>query len=460
MVDVLIIGAGPAGLFAAHELSTKSKLSVLVVDMGREIEKRRCPAVETGKCVRCEPCHIMCGVGGAGGMSSGTLNLRYDIGGDLSELAKGVANAQRLVEEVDEIFLEHGAPKEVYGGNEEEVEKLTRRAAAASVRFIPIPQRHIGSEYLPDVIGSLKRKLQRHGVKFMLNTRVERLQKGEAIINGKRVKAKYIIAAPGRVGAVWFAEQTKSLGVELKHGPIDVGVRVEVPAMVMEPVIKVSRDPKFHIITKTFDDFVRTFCVNYMGYVMEERYDDYVGVNGHSLRVKKSTNANFAFLTRVELTQPVTDTTSYGRSIAYLATTIGGGLPLIQRLGDLRRGRRSTWERIERGHVKPTLRSVTPGDISMALPGRITTDIIEGLERLDQVIPGVSSDSTLLYAPEVKLYAMKIEVNGNMETSIPNLFVAGDGAGLSRGIITAAATGVLAARGILRKAKSHGASTR
>jgi uncharacterized FAD-dependent dehydrogenase len=393
-------------------------------------------------------------------MSSGTLNLRYDIGGDLSELAKGVANAQRLVEEVDEIFLEHGAPKEVYGGNEEEVEKLTRRAAAASVRFIPIPQRHIGSEYLPDVIGSLKRKLQRHGVKFMLNTRVERLQKGEVIINGKRVKAKYIIAAPGRVGAVWFAKQTKELGVELKHGPIDVGVRVEVPAMVMEPVIKVSRDPKFHIITKTFDEFVRTFCVNYMGYVMEERYDDYVGVNGHSLRVKKSTNANFAFLTRVELTQPVTDTTSYGRSIAYLATTIGGGLPLIQRLGDLRRGRRSTWERIERGHVKPTLRSVTPGDISMALPGRITTDIIEGLERLDQVIPGVSSDSTLLYAPEVKLYAMKIEVDGNMETSIPNLFVAGDGAGLSRGIITAAATGVLAARGILHQAKSHGVPTR
>jgi uncharacterized FAD-dependent dehydrogenase len=449
----LIVGAGPAGLFAAHELSTKSKLSVLVVDMGREIEKRACPAVETGKCIRCEPCHIMCGVGGAGGMSSGTLNLRYDIGGDLSELVKGAAKAQRLVEEVDEIFLEHGAPKEVYGGNEEEVEKLMRRAAAAGVRFIPIPQRHIGSEYLPDVIGSLKRKLQEQGVKFMLNTRVERVGKGEAIIKGRRVKAKYILAAPGRVGAVWFAEQARALGIELKHGPIDVGVRVEVPAVVMEPVIKVSRDPKFHIITKTFDDFVRTFCVNYMGYVMEERYDDYVGVNGHSLRAKKSTNANFAFLTRVELTQPVTDTTAYGRSIAYLATTIGGGLPLLQRLGDLRKGRRSTWERVERGHVKPTLRSVTPGDISMALPGRIVTNILEGLERLDQVIPGVASDSTLLYAPEVKLYSMKVTVDEDMETNVPNLFVAGDGAGLSRGIITAAATGLLAARGILHKAK-------
>jgi uncharacterized FAD-dependent dehydrogenase len=287
----------------------------------------------------------------------------------------------------------------------------------------------------------------------MLNTRVERVGKGEAIIKGRRVKAKYILAAPGRVGAVWFAEQARALGIELKHGPIDVGVRVEVPAVVMEPVIKVSRDPKFHIITKTFDDFVRTFCVNYMGYVMEERYDDYVGVNGHSLRAKKSTNANFAFLTRVELTQPVTDTTAYGRSIAYLATTIGGGLPLLQRLGDLRKGRRSTWERVERGHVKPTLRSVTPGDISMALPGRIVTNILEGLERLDQVIPGVASDSTLLYAPEVKLYSMKVTVDEDMETNVPNLFVAGDGAGLSRGIITAAATGLLAARGILHKAK-------
>lgn len=447
------MGAGPAGLFAAHELSKKSKLSVLVVEMGREIEKRACPAVETGKCIRCEPCHIMSGVGGAGGMSSGTLNLRYDIGGDLSELTRGVAKAQRLVEEVDAIFLEHGAPKEVYGGNEEEVEKLTRRAAAAGVRFIPIPQRHIGSEYLPDVIGSFKRKLQGQGVKFVLNTRVEKIGKGEAIIKGKRVKAKYILAAPGRVGAVWFAEQARALGIELKHGPIDVGVRVEVPAVVMEPVIKVSRDPKFHIITKTFDDFVRTFCVNFMGYVMEERYDDYVGVNGHSLRAKKSTNANFAFLTRVELTQPVTDTTAYGRSIAYLATTIGGGLPLLQRLGDLRKGRRSTWERVERGHVKPTLRSVTPGDISMALPGRIVTNILEGLERLDQVIPGVASDSTLLYAPEVKLYSMEVTVDEHMETNVPNLFVAGDGAGLSRGIITAAATGLLAARGILHKTK-------
>jgi len=393
----------------------------------------------------------MSGLGGAGGMSSGILNLRYDIGGDLSKLTKSVERAEALVKEVDDIFVENGAPKEVHGLNSTGTDELARRAAAAGIRFIPIPQRHIGSEYLPDVISSMRKKLEERGVKFLLNSRVESIGNGKAVINGNTIKTDYILAAPGRVGADWFAEQAKALGVKLTHVPIDIGVRVEVPAVVYEPAVKVNRDPKFHIQTRTFDDFVRTFCTNAEGYVMEERYNAHAGVNGQSLRDKKSHNTNFAFLVHVGLTQPVTDTNSYGRSVAYLATTIGGGRPLIQRMGDLRAGRRSTWERIERGHVTPTLKSVTPGDISMALPGRIVTDIIEGLESLNKVIPGVASDSTLLYAPEVKLYAMQITVDQNMETSISNLFVAGDGAGLSRGIVTAAATGLLAARGIIKK---------
>jgi uncharacterized FAD-dependent dehydrogenase len=387
-------------------------------------------------------------------MSSGILNLRHDIGGDLSKLTKSVPKAEKLVKEVDDVFVEHGTPKEIHGTGSKGIEELTRCAAAAGVRFIPIPQRHIGSEYLPDVINSFRRKLERQGVKFMLNSKVERIGKGEVIVKKKRIRAKYILAAPGRVGADWFAEQAQELGVKLTHGPIDVGVRVEVPAVVYEPVIKVNHDPKFHIRTKTFDDFVRTFCTNHQGFVMEEHYDDHVGVNGQSLRAKKSQNTNFALLVHIELTQPVTDTTAYGRSIAYLATTIGGGRPLLQRLGDLRSGRRSTWDRIKRGHVVPTLRSVTPGDISMALPGRIVTGLVEGLECLDGVVPGIAEDSTLLYAPEVKFYAMQITVDENMETNVPNIFVAGDGAGLSRGIVTAAATGLLAARGITAKAKA------
>jgi hypothetical protein len=439
-------------MFAAHELSSNSNLSVTIVDWGKDIEKRRCPAAQEGKCVGCVPCNIMCGLGGAGGMSSGILNLKFDIGGDLSKLTKSAKKAEQLVKEVDEVFLKYGAPKEVYGTDSKEIRELRRKAAAVGIRFIPIPQRHVGSEYLPRLVYTFRKALEKNGVKFMLNTRAEKIEKGKVLVNGKPIKAKYTVVAPGRVGADWFAEQAKALGAKLSPGPIDVGVRVEVPAVIYEPVVKANRDPKFHIRTKTFDDFIRTFCTNAQGFVMEERYDGHVGVNGQTLRGKKSPNTNFALLAHIELTQPVTDTAAYGRSIAYLATTIGGGRPLLQRLGDLRAGRRSTWERIERGHVVPTLKSVTPGDISMALPGRIVTDILEGLEDLDKVIPGVASDSTLLYAPEVKFYSVKVSVNKNMETTVPNLFVAGDGAGLSRGIVTAAATGLLAARGIIGKA--------
>jgi hypothetical protein len=441
-------------MFAANELAKNSDLSVTVMDWGSEMEKRYCPASERGKCIGCKPCHIMCGLGGAGGMSSGILNLKYDIGGDLSKFTKSVPKAEALVKEVDEIFLKHGTPKEIHGVDDEGIEELTRRAAASGVKFIPIPQRHIGSEYLPDVINSFKRDMEKDGVKFVFNTKIEKIGRGEVVVDGKTIKAKYILAAPGRVGADWFEEQAKALGVKLSPGPIDVGVRVEVPAVIYDPVIRVNRDPKFHIRTKTFDDFVRTFCTNAGGFVMEELYDGHVGVNGQSLRAKKSPNTNFAFLVHIELTQPVTNTAAYGQSIAYLATTIGGGRPLLQRLGDLRAGRRSTWERIERGHVVPTLRSVNPGDISMALPGRIVVGILEGLDRLDKVVPGVASDSTLLYAPEVKFYSVKISVDENMETTVPNVFAAGDGAGLSRGIVTAAATGLLAARGIIKKSKS------
>jgi hypothetical protein len=219
----------------------------------------------------------------------------------------------------------------------------------------------------------------------------------------------------------------------------------------MDPICEINRDAKFRMRTKTFDDYVRTFCMNHRGFVVEEVYEKHVGVNGHSFRDKQTENTNFAFLVRIELTEPVEDTIKYGKSIAMLATTIGGGKPVLQRLVDLVNGRRSTWQRIGRSIIEPTLKHVTPGDISMAMPHRIVTDIIEGLEKLDEVIPGIVSDSTLIYAPEVKFYAMRFLVNDNMETNISNLFVAGDGAGLSRDIINASATGVLAGRGILRK---------
>lgn len=452
LVDVLIIGAGPAGLSAAYELSEKSDLSIKIIEKGRDIKKRSCPALETGKCIQCEPCDVIGGVGGAGGMSDGTLNLQHNIGGDLTEFTS-LEDANHLIEKVDSIFGEDDKSTEIYGEDVQEVERLSRKAAAAGAKFIPIRQRHIGSDFLPDIIKSLKKKLEDKGVQFQLGTEAVKIEKDGVIIEGGgKEKSKFILAAPGRAGSSWLAEQVKELGIEFVHGAIDIGVRVEVPSIVMEPIVRVNRDPKFHIITQTFDDLVRTFCTCHEGFVIEESYEEFTGVNGHSMRTKKSENTNFAFLSRVTLTEPVTDTTAYGRSIGYLGTTIGGGLPVIQRLGDLRHGRRSTWNRIERGYVTPTLKSVTPGDISMALPGRTVTNLREGLDRLDEVIPGVASDSTLLYAPEVKLYAIKVAVDEKMETKVDNLFLAGDGCGLSRDFINAGATGILAARGIMKKA--------
>lgn len=448
MIDVIIIGAGPAGLFAAKELAEDSDLSIRVIERGKPIHERKSPSTKGEECLESEAYDVMQGVGGTGLMSDGTLNLSPYIGGDLTQFV-GAREAYELIEEIDSIFQEHGAPKKTYGEDTRKTEELARKAAAADVKFIPIKQRHMGSENLPKIISSFKKDLEDKGVEFQLNTEVEEIVEDGVIVEGEKIESKYILAAPGRSGAVWLARQAEKLGLKISHGAIDVGVRVEIPSIVMKPVIEVSRDPKFHIRSSSFDDFVRTFCTNHRGFVVKEKYDDYVGVNGHSLKSQKSENTNFAFLSRVTLTEPVTNTTAYGESIGRLATTIGGGRPVVQKLGDLRRGQRSTPSRIERGHVEPTLKGVTPGDISMALPGRIVTNLQEGLDQLDQVIPGVASNSTLLYAPEVKLYAMQISVDERMRTDIDNLFVAGDGAGLSRDIVNAAATGVLAARGIM-----------
>lgn len=449
--DVIIIGAGPAGLFAGHEISKNSKLKTLIIDMGREANKRKCPMEKTDVCTKCDPCHVMSGVGGAGGLSDGTLNIRPDIGGDLSEFMKD-KEAWGLIKHIDKIWVEHGTPDKLYEATGEEEEELSRKAASAGIEFVQIPQRHIGSDHTPEVVASIANSLKSNGIEFLLKTKVKHIIKnGVKLTNGKELKAQYILAAPGRSGAPWIVDQAKRMDIKITHGPIDVGVRVEVPGIIMDPVCRINRDPKFHIRTKTYDDFVRTFCVNHRGYVVKEVYNDYVGVNGHSLRDKQSPNTNFAFLTKIALTEPVENSTAYGESIAKTATTLGGGRPLIQRVGDLRRGRRSNWNRIKNGLVKPTLRGVTPGDIAMGMPHRVVTNIREGLERLDMVIPGVASDSTLLYAPEIKYYAMRVDVGKSMETSIENLFVAGDGVGVSRGIIVASATGVLAARGILEK---------
>ncbi len=454
--DVIIVGAGPAGMFAADELATR--LKTLIIDQGRDIDRRECKMKRRGICTHCDPCDIMCGVGGAGTYSDGTLNLRPDVGGDLMEQTGDPEYAWELVDHVDKLFVRYGAPDSMYIPKGEEVELLKRRAAAVGARFIEITQRHMGSDNAPQVIGNFEKDLRDRGVDFLLSTKVHDLIiednscGGVVLKDGSEIRSRFTIIAPGRVGATWIDGVVKKHKIGAKYAPIDVGVRVEVPAIIMDPITKINRDPKFHIQTKTYDDFVRTFCTNEHGFVVKEEYEGFIATNGHSMKNMESGNTNFALLVRVELTEPIENTIRYGRSIAKLATTIGGGKPVLQRMGDLRRGRRSTLVRLMKNTVINTLKDVTPGDISMALPHRIVTDIREGLEVLNEIIPGVASDSTLLYAPEVKFYSIQVLVDRDMETSVKNLFAAGDGAGLSRDIVNAAATGVIAARGILKKA--------
>lgn len=453
--DAIIVGAGPAGLFAAHTLAEKNQ-RVLIVDEGFDIKKRRCVMIESGSCAKCNPCQIMSGAGGAGTFSSGILNLRPDVGGNLEALTKDSEKAWSIVRKVDDIFLKFGAPKKLYDAKHEAVNRLKIKAASSGIKFIEITQRHMGTESSVNIVGNFVRYLQDKGIEFLMETKVKDLLIEDDRCLGVKtkdseLKAKKTLIAPGRIGASWVNLLVNRHRIKACFAPIDVGVRVEVPAIIMDSVIGISRDPKFHIQTKTYDDFVRTFCTNHQGFVVEENYDGFIGVNGHTMLKTKSENTNFAFLVRVKLTEPVENTTEYGRSIAKLATTIGGGKPIVQRMGDLRRGRRSRPEYIQDNPVQNTLKNVTPGDISMALPHRVVVDIIEGLEKLNDVVPGVASDSTLLYAPEIKFYSMELEVDINMETSIKGLYAAGDGVGLSRGLVNAAATGMLAAEGMLKQ---------
>lgn len=426
MEKVVIVGAGPSGLFAAHELAENYDVTI--------IERRNY-------------------VGGSGLHSDGKLNFHPNIGGDLTQFLPET-KAWDLVEYIRNIF--RGLGVEAVTLNESGLKEVETRAVKAGIRFIKINQNHIGSDHLPQIMMRMQGLLVEKNVKFQMNTVVTELRIEKGKVAGVETNEGYypadeVILVPGRTGSRWLTDLMKKLGIKLKFNPIDVGVRIEVPNEVMDDIIRGCGiwDPKFHIYTPSYDDFVRTFCVCPAGFVVKETYEDSVfGVNGHSMRDTGSPNTNFALLTRVNLTHPIENTTEYGRRIAQLANTLGGKRPLLQRLGDLKGNRRSTWDRINRSYVEPTFKEVTPGDISMAFPHRIVRNLLEGLEKLDNVMPGINSDSTLIYAPEIKFYAMRIDTNRQLRTQIENLYVAGDGSGVSRGIVGAAATGIIAARGI------------
>lgn len=425
MVKVLIVGAGPAGLFAAHELANFCDVEI--------IEQKNY-------------------IGGSGLFSDGKMNFHPQIGGDLTEFLTH-KESLNILDIIKKVFVTNGLKEN--DDNWKHLIELESRTAKQGIRFIPIKQAHVGSDYLPKLMQIFKKELEQKNVNFKLNTKVldVDMKKDKIILetdNGSK-EGDYVLISPGRSGSLWLTEICKKLDIDRQFNPVDIGVRVEIPNNVMKEIVEDYRcwDPKFHIFTHDYDDFVRTFCVCPYGFVVKEFYEENTfGVNGHSMRDKKSQNCNFALLVRINLTHPLENTTEYGRSIAKQINTLGGGKPIIQRLGDLRRHRRSVWNRIDKSYVKPTLKDVTPGDIAMAYPHRIVMDIQEALNKLGKVVPGVDSDSTLLYGPEIKFYAMRIKTNRTLQTEIPNIFVAGDGAGVSRGIVGAAATGMIAARGI------------
>ncbi len=454
--DVIIIGAGPAGIFSALELvSSKKDMKILMIEKGRDIDKRVCPSVARDvSCKACPECGLLCGWGGAGAFSDGKLSLSKEIGGNLSRYVNE-EDLQELIDYTDKLYIQYGAPDSVYGADMEKVNELRDTAARNKLTLIPSKIRHIGTDRCPEVLKRMKADLNSH-VDILFSTDVKKIMienekiTGVETEDGQSISAEFVIVAPGREGALWLEKQAKTMGLSLLKNPVDIGVRVELPASVLEPMTKIVYEPKLIYKTKKFNDRIRTFCVNPYGEVVKEYVKGVWIVNGHSYANKKTENTNFALLVSTHFTEPFDEPHLYGRYVARLANLLGKGL-IVQRLGDLQAGRRSTPARISKGHVKPSLTDAIPGDLSFALPHRYLTDIIDMLKTMDKIAPGVNSAHTLLYGVEVKFYSRYIKLNNNLETDVKNLFAIGDGAGVSRGLIQSSASGIIAAREVLRR---------
>jgi uncharacterized protein len=454
--DVIIVGAGPAGLFAAHYLSEHADLRILVLDKGKAPDRRKCPMNDIMQCQRCKPCNILCGVGGAGLFSDGKLNYIHKLGKtDLTQFMDERA-AQDLIIETEQIFNRFGMDGPVYPTDMAAAQAIRKTAKRHGIDLLIIRQKHLGSDRLPQHIATMAEAIRARGVVIHTSEEVREITTAAGRVTGvvtnrKSYRAPYVVLAPGRAGADWMGRVAAQFDLALRQRGIEVGVRVELHNDILQDLCEIIYDPTFFIQTSKYDDQTRTFCTNRGGFVAMENYSRFVCVNGHAFQDKKSHNTNFAFLSKVVLTEPVTDNQAYGESIGQLATLIGGGKPILQRFGDLKRGRRSTWHRIDMGYIRPTLTNVICGDIAMALPERILTNLIEGLEKLNQVVRGVSNDETLLYAPEIKFFATQVVTDDNLETAIKGMFVAGDGPGVAGNIVSAAGTGLIPAKAILAR---------
>ena len=464
MYDVIIIGAGPAGLFSAYELIEKNKnLKILLLDKGKLAKNRICPMNKNKiPCANCNPCQILSGFGGAGTFSDGKLNFIPKLG--KSDLFKYMteSEANKLIEETEQIFNKFNMDSKIYPTNIEQAEKIKKQVAIQGAKLLIIKQKHLGSDKLPTYIENFTQYLKEKNITIKENCNVIDIHTEKNNINKviyienneeKTIESKYVIVAPGRTGAKWVQELAEKNNIEYTSRSIEIGVRVEVRKEIMENICDIIYDPSIFIKSKTYGDEIRTFCTNPGGFVAKENYYGYICVNGHALKETKSNNTNFAFINKINLTNPTTNTREYGESIAKIANVLGNGKPIIQTLKDLKQGRRSTWERINKGFIEPTLKDCIAGDLSLVLPHRIITNIIEGLETLDKIIPGINNEETLLYGPEIKFFSNEIKTNNNFKIEEKNIYFIGDGAGKAGNIVIAASNGLVAARDIIKNLK-------
>ena len=461
--DVIVVGAGPAGIFTALELTEKMpEARLLLIDSGLHIDRRACPARKLHRCVHCEPCNIMSGWAGAGAFSDGKLSLSEEVGGHIVDYLPR-QEVRDLIAYADSIYLKHGAPTLVHGLNDPKVDEIMYECSRHNIQLIPCPVRHLGTEHAFDVLRDMYVTLsKRPGFEFRERTTAEGLLVEDGRVagvymsgpDGQRVleRARYVVAAPGRGGAAWLSQMAKENDIETHNNEVDIGVRVEVPNSVMDHLTQHLYEAKLVYYSDTFENKVRTFCMNPGGLVSEEHYEGGLAVvNGHSYADQKlrTHNTNFAMLVSTRFTEPFDQPIEYGRYIAQLGNMLTGGGVMVQRLGDLLKGRRTDASRLKKSTTIPTLETAVPGDLSFVLPHRHLTSIIEALRAFDNVAPGLYSQNTLLYGVEVKFYSSKVAVGEHFETALPGFYAIGDGAGVTRGLMQASVTGVVVARDIM-----------
>lgn len=455
--DVAVIGGGPAAIYACWEFSTNyPELSVAMIEEGNPVDKRYCPltAGKTDHCIRCMPCAIMRGFGGAGAFSDGKYNFTTEFGGWLPEYLPK-QTVMELIDYVDSINCRYGAPGETYSTKHSAIGRL---ALGHDLHLLNGKVRHLGTENNLKIMENLYADLRKK-IEIRCNTKVNSFRKDrdEFVLDTEagQIHSTYLIAAPGRAGAEWFMEQGRKLGLAFTNNAVDVGVRVEVPSAVFQHITDEVYEAKLVYRTEQYNDLVRTFCMNPHGYVVAENTDGIVTVNGHSYADPElqSENTNFALLVSNKFTEPFKEPHQYGKRIASFSNLLGGGV-LLQRFGDLIKGRRSNERRLQKSFTRPTL-SATPGDLSLVLPKRQLDDIIEMIYALDKIAPGMANDDTLLYGVEVKFYSSRPELDSHLETRLPGLFAVGDGAGITRGLSQASGSGVYAAREIGRRLRER-----